>query len=143
VDEDKELPAEAASAQDVKPGSHRPAMRRLAAAVCGLEALVLLGFFVFYLWEVAQGRSDDAVRAVMSALLIAVVGVALGFLARSWLRGAGWPNTPTIVWNVLLLPISWSLLTSGQAGVGALVGVVAIVGVVAAALAKDTAPRVR
>jgi hypothetical protein len=115
-------------------------MRRLAAVVCGVEGLVLVGFVVFYLVEIAQGRSDDAVRAVMSALLIAVFAVALGLLARAWLRGAGWPNTPTIVGNVLLLPVSWSLLTSGNAGVGALVGVVAVVGVVAAALAKQPAP---
>src|SRR6476620_11420419 len=115
-------------------------MRRLAAAVCGLEAAVLLGFCGFYLWELAQGASSDAGRAAVSTLLIAIFAVALGMLARAWLRGAGWPNTPTIVWNVLLLPVSWGLLTGGQALVGALVAVVAIVGIAAAALAGEPPP---
>jgi hypothetical protein len=142
---DQGAPAGAGSgsgAQDAgaaHPDARRAAARRVAAAICGVEALVLLGFVVFYLWEIAQGRSDDAVRAVVSALLIAVFGVALAFLARAWLRGAGWPNTPTIVWNLLLLPVAWSLLTSGHGAVGALMGAVAVVGVAAAALAKEPA----
>ena len=110
-------------------------MRRLAAAVCAVEAMVLLGFCGFYLWELAQGGSDDAGRAVVSTLLIAVFAVALGLLARAWVRGAGWPNTPTVVWNVLLLPVSWSLVTGGQAPIGTAVGLAALVGVVAAARA--------
>lgn len=100
---------------------------------------MLVGFCLFYLWEIARGESNDAGRAVGSTLLIAVLGAALGFLARAWVRGAGWPNTPTIVWNVLLLPIAWTVLTGGQPVVGVLVGVVAVVGIIAAARAGDPA----
>ncbi len=126
------------ASQDARQGRPtNPLMRRIAAGVCAIEAVVLLGFCGFYLWEIAQGQSNDTGRAVMSTLLIAVFAVALGFLARAWVRGAGWPNTPTVVWNVLLVPVSWGLLTGGQALVGALVAVVAVVGIAAAALAGE------
>jgi hypothetical protein len=97
-----------------------------------VEAAALLGLCAFYLWEIAQGGSNDAVRAAMSAVLIAIFAVALGLLARAWVRGAGWPNTPTVVWNLLLLPVGWSLLTGGRTAIGAVVAVVGAVGVVAA-----------
>jgi hypothetical protein len=120
--------------------SRRPSanpLRRIAAAVCAVEALTLLGFCMFYLWELGQGASADATRAVVSAILIAVVAVGLAVLARSWWRGAGWPNTPTVVWNLLLLPVAWSLVQAGHLLIAVAVGVVALVGVVAAIGARS------
>lgn len=117
-------------------------MRRVAAGVCALEALTLLGFCVFYLWELGQGASADTTRAAVSAILIALVAVGLAALARSWWRGAGWPNTPTVVWNLLLLPVAWSLLQAEHVLLAVGVGVVALAGVVAAIGARNnqTAP---
>lgn len=111
-------------------------MRRLAAAVCALEALTLVAFAVYFVWELAQGASSDATRAVMSAALIVVMAVGLAVLARAWMRGADWPNTPTVVWNLLLLPVAWSLLQAGRPVVGGALGLVAVVGVVAAVRAR-------
>ena len=110
----------------------------MAGGVCALQAVVLLGFCGFYLWELARGSGADPTRVVMSAVLIAVFAVGLAFVARGWWRGAGWPNTPTVVWNVLLLPVGWSLLQSGRALVAACVGVVAVTGIVAAVRAGIT-----
>jgi hypothetical protein len=120
--------------------ARRVAARRVAAGICGLEALVLVGFCVFFLWEVVQGGSDDPTRAVMSVVLIAVFAVGLGLLARAWLRGAAWPNTPTIVVGLLLLPVAWSLFGAGQVAIGLLVGLGGVGGVVSAALAKEPPP---
>ncbi|EBM0725681.1 hypothetical protein XE97_25315, partial [Salmonella enterica subsp. enterica serovar Senftenberg] len=86
-------------------GGRRDIARDVAAAVCAVQALSLLGFVVFYLVELVQGAGDDPTRVVMSALLILVFAVGIGALARGWWRGANWPNTPTIVWNLLLLPV--------------------------------------
>lgn len=112
-------------------------LRHVAAGVCVLEAVTLLGFCVFYLWELGQGASADATRAVVSALLIALMAVGLAVLARSWWRGAGWPNTPTVVWNLLLLPVAWSLVQAGRVLIGVAVGVVALAGVGAAIGARS------
>jgi hypothetical protein len=72
----------------------------------------------------------------MSVVLIALFAVALGFLARAWLRGADWPNTPTIVWSLLLLPVAWGLFQGGRGLIGALVGLVALTGLVSAGAAR-------
>lgn len=120
------------------PSRPRDPFRAVAAAICGLQALALLGFVGFYLWELTQDASDDATRVVMSALLILVFAVGIAALARAWVRGDNWPNTPTVVWNALLLPVGWSLVQSGRGLVGALVIVVALVGIVAAIRADTT-----
>jgi O-antigen/teichoic acid export membrane protein len=110
----------------------------VAAGVCGLQVVALLGFVVFYLWELTQDSADDVARVVMSALLIAVFAVGIGAMARGWVRGDNWPNTPTVVWNLLLVPVGWSLVQGDRGLVGALVIVVALVGIVAAIRADTT-----
>lgn len=141
---DAPTPQPGAARQDHR-GHRRDPFRTIAAAVCLVQALALLGFCVFYLWELTQGASDDAVRVISSTVLIAVFGVALALLGRAWRRGDHWPNTPTVVWNVLLLPVSWSMAQSGHAGVAGLVAVVALLGIVAAVRARgedDDSPAV-
>jgi hypothetical protein len=118
------------------PVSGRDRVRVLATLVCAIESLALLAFCGFYLWELARGGAQDVGRAVMSALLIGVFAVALAVLARAWARGRGWPNTPTVVWNALLLPVSWSLVQSGRGLLGGLVAAVAVAGIVGAVRAR-------
>ncbi len=121
-----------------EPARRRPGRRVAAAAVCAVQGLVLLAFCVYYLVELGRGSSQDAVRVVMSALLIAVFGGALLALARAWLTPAGWPRTPTLVWDVLLLPVAWGLHQSGQDLVAVAVGASALAGVVSAAGASSS-----
>lgn len=116
----------------------RDTARDVTAAVCAVQALSLVGFVGFYLVELVQGAGDDPTRVVMSALLILVFAVGIGALARGWWRGVNWPNTPTIVWNLLLLPVTWSLFQAGRAVVALLVGGVAVAGIVAAARADTS-----
>ena len=120
------------------PSRPRDPFRAVAAGICGVQALALLGFVGFYVWELTQDSADDVARAVMSAVLILVFAVGIAALARGWVRGDNWPNTPTVVWNALLLPVGWSLVQSDHGLVGALVVVVALVAVVAA-IRADTA----
>lgn len=93
----------------------------MAALLTGLQALALLGLAGFYAYELAVGEGSDPGRVVMSALLIVLAGVGLAVVARGWLRWTRWPRTPTVVWDLLLLPVGWSLL---QAGRSVLAGVV-------------------
>ena len=122
------------------PAQSRPrdVFRSVAAGVCAVQVVVLLGFVVFYLWELTQDSGGDVARVVMSALLIAVFAVGIAAMARGWLLGDNWPNTPTVVWNALLLPVGWSLVQGERCLVGALVIVVALVGIVAAIRANTT-----
>lgn len=115
-------------------GSVQPTLGRLVAGgVCLLQSLTLGALTVFYVWELAVGASADPARAVMSALLIAVGAVALALLARGWWRGLRWVSTPTIVWNLLLLPVAWTVLQSGRTVLGVLIGGAALLALVTAA----------
>ncbi len=112
--------------------------RRVAALLSGLQALTLAGFAVYYVVELALGEGSDAVRVVMSALLILVGAVGLGLLARGWLGDASWPRTPTIVWNAILVPVGISLVQGTRVTVGWAVLAVAVVGIGAAWVARDS-----
>lgn len=108
----------------------------MAALVCGVQGLLLLGFCAFYLYELVIGEGEDPARVVMSIVLMALFGVGLLALARGWLRGLAWPRTPTIVWNLLMLPVAWSMKDAGFWGAIPL-GVIAVAGIVAAFLSRS------
>lgn len=113
----------------------RPAPRgaHLVAVLVTLgEALVLLGFVAFYVYEIAVGASDTITSAAMSAVLILVFAILLLVLAAAWRRAADWARTPTLLWNALLLPVAWSLHESDRTPVAVGVAVLAIVGIAAA-----------
>ena len=105
--------------------------RPLAALVCRIQGVVLLGFCAFYLYELVIGEGDDAARVVMSIALMALTGVALLAMARAWRSGGTWPRTPTILWNLLMLPVAWSMHGGGFWGAWPL-AVAAILAIVAA-----------
>jgi hypothetical protein len=117
------------------PSSRGP--RRLAAALTGVQALALAGFAVYYVVELVLGEGSDATRVLMSALLILVAAVGLGVLARGWLGVAAWPRTPTIVWNVILLPVGISLIQGDRVLIGWVVIAVALLVVGAAWVTRD------
>ena len=117
------------------PSSRGP--RRLAAALTGVQALALAGFAVYYVVELVLGEGSDATRVLMSGLLIFVAAVGLGVLARGWLGVAAWPRTPTIVWNVILLPVGISLIQGDRVLIGWVVIAVALVVVATAWVSRD------
>lgn len=81
--------------------------------MCALQGLLLVGFCGFYLYELVLGEGDDAGRVVMSVVLMGSFAVALLAMARGWVRALPWPRTPTILWNLLLLPVAWSMWGAG------------------------------
>jgi len=116
-------------------GSHRA-----AGLLTLVEAVAVLGFALFYVYEMVTGATDDLTRAATSGVLILVFGVALLALARGWAQGASWPRTPTVLWNALLLPVAWSLRESDRAPVALAVGAVAAASIVAAVAAPGRGP---
>lgn len=105
---------------------------RAAALLTLVEALVVLGFAVFYVYEMVTGATDDLTRAATSGALILVFGIALLALARAWARASQWARTPTVLWNALLLPVAWSLHESERDAVALAVAAVAAASIVAA-----------
>ena len=95
-----------------------PGPRRLVAALVGVQALALLGFAAFYVYELVIGKGSDAGRVIMSALLILLGGLGLAAVTRGWLSDAAWPKTPTIVWSALLVPVGFGLVQGNQVAVG-------------------------
>ncbi len=101
--------------------------------MCGLDALALAGFAVFYAYEIVTGKAQQVGPAVMSALLIALFAVGLYAVARAWRGPETWQRTPTLVWCALLLPVAYTALTSGKPLIGVAVGLSAVIGLWAAA----------
>lgn len=111
-----------------------------SALLALVEALVLVGFAAFYLWEILAGGTDDVTRAATSGGLILLFGVFLLAIARGWARARDWPRTPTLLWNALLLPVAWSLHQSGQTLLALALGLGAVASIGAALLAPTRAP---
>ena len=86
--------------------------RRVAAVVCGLEALVLAGFAAFYLK--AMPEAADPARVATEAALIVLAAVGMAALSRLWVGTSSWPGTPTVVWHVLLIPVIVPMFQAGQ-----------------------------
>lgn len=114
----------------------RPA-RRLAALVCLSEAVVLAGFGIFYLVELALGEGSDPMRVLTAAILILLFAAGCAVLGRLWLGRSSWPATPTVVWHVLLVPVNVALFQSGQVLLGLLVALAIVTAVGATVAARE------
>lgn len=110
-------PAQSAGSDDRFDGpAMRSPLRSVLALVCLSQALVLVGFSVFFVVEIVRGHALDPARAVMSVVMMLLVAAGLVALARGWRGGAAWQGTPTVLWHALLLPVAWSLFQAGQWG---------------------------
>jgi len=128
----------AAPSPSDRPSSHSVDRARVvASAVSALQGLFLLGFCVFSLVELASSGSDNPGRVVTEVLLVAVFAVGLLALARFWVAGADWPKTPTIVWNLLLLPVAWGLVQGDRALIALVVAAVGVTGIASAVAAHS------
>ena len=87
-----------------------------------------------YALELLADEAFDANTASMSLVVSLIFAILLLAVGMSWLRGRLWPRTPTIVWNLLLLPASWTLGTSTGLWFGLGLALLAIIGIVAAVL---------
>lgn len=108
---------------------------RVAAGVLWVQVVVIAGFVAFFVIEALLGQASDP-AAVLTSLFVFLVGaLGLAVLARGWARGRGWPRTPTLVWQALLLPIAWSLGQTRHWLVAAGVLGIGVAGIVSAWLA--------
>ena len=100
-----------------------------------IPAVLISGLYQAY--DELSGGDGAGVGVSWGPTILATVlafGVGLLLLARGWFRGEGWPKTPTVLWNVLLLPVAWSLRDSAQVLLALAVGLVALACAAAAIL---------
>ncbi len=120
------------------PTPSRPPVRgsqRAAAALTLVEALVLLGFTVFFVVEIVSGASESVATASTLGVLSLCFSAGFGALAVGWSRGSTWPRTPTILLNALLVPVAWSLHDAERTDLALPIGAVAVATIVAAVAA--------
>lgn len=103
--------------------------RLTAAAATGVQAVGVAAAAGYYVVELARGRGAQPAGVVSSVALFVVVALALGVLTSGWLRGAGWPRTATIVWDLVLVPVVVALVQAGQVRLAAVLGAVVVVAV--------------
>lgn len=111
--------------------------RSVAAAVTGVQGLTLAVLGVVTAVLAGDGEADDPGSAWLGAGLWMLA--AAGLLVAAWalLRGRHWARSPSLVWQLLMLPVGWSLLDT-QSVVGLLVLVSAVAALVSLlALERD------
>jgi hypothetical protein len=131
-DSPQDAGARPAQAHDTGPA------RLVALTVCALQALAAIAWAGLEGVRAGTGQTSTVAVAVALAGLLVAFAVALGLMALGWRRGAGWPKTPTVVWNVLLLPVAWSVGQAGSVLLALGIGLVALVGIGAAVATPTT-----
>lgn len=94
-----------------EPGSTAPSPRpvRLAALVAAVEGLALVGLAAFFLVDVAVASPTDTGAALAGAAIELCTGVALLAIARGLYRVARWARSPSVVLQVVFLPVGYTL----------------------------------
>ncbi|GAB3112369.1 hypothetical protein GCM10027055_15140 [Janibacter alkaliphilus] len=109
-----------------------PPQAYTAAGVCGFQAFLLFGAAAVFVIALVRGTAAEPTEAVMTLVVALVFATLLAVMAVHWWRGSRWPRTPTIVWNILMLPAAFTLASSSGLGVGIPFAIVALVGLSAA-----------
>lgn len=109
----------------------RPARLTAAAALAGLEGLVLVAGGIWMLVRGLTGSSDSRVPAVTGGITLVVLALLPLLAARGLLLRRGWSRGPAVITQIMALPVAYSLL---QADSIAIPGGIALAVVAVAAL---------
>lgn len=95
----------------------------MAAALVALEALIVAGFAVFYLVELALGQGQDLLVVIMSVVTMVVFVIGLSYTTLGLRRRHPRAQAPAIAFNFLMVPLGIALfpLVPGWIGAGVLV----------------------
>lgn len=94
-------------------GADETATRRsrvIAAGVSGAQGATLLVLGAFSFAMVGAGRADDPSSAALLAGLAVLVGGGLGCASWALWRGARWARSPSLVWQLVMLPVGYGML---------------------------------
>ncbi|MFD0317233.1 hypothetical protein [Streptomyces flavalbus] len=120
------------SSEPQTPDDDRP--RRLvgAAALTGLEGLVLFGGGIWMLVYGLAGNPDNERQAVTGGITLAVLALLPMLAARGLLARRGWSRGPAVITQLLALPVAYNLLQTDSASIpaGIALAVVAVTALV-------------
>lgn len=103
---------------------------RPAAVLMGAQAAVLLVMAVLLALTAVSGDASDVTRAWTESALVLVFSGLVAVCAVGIWRGRGVARTPSILWNALLLPVAFSMISGGSWAIGGLVLLVAVTTIV-------------
>jgi len=91
---------------------------RVAGALLAAEAIVLLGLGVLLVLRGFGSGIDDVSRAETGGVLAILGALGVAVLSLGVLRSGSAFRSPTLVVQVLCLPVAWGLMQAGEYGYG-------------------------
>jgi hypothetical protein len=100
-----------------------------ATGLLGAEAVGLLGVSGWLGYDAATSAAQSVASAAATVAFAVLMAVVLGGLAYALWRRRSWARGPSVVLQLLLLPIGYSVATAGQSVVGVALIVIGLAGV--------------
>ncbi|MBE1587428.1 hypothetical protein ACFPOI_36865 [Nonomuraea angiospora] len=109
--------------------NRRPVTLVIAAAIVALEGLVALGLGVFVAVETLISTPANLTTAIAESAFGVLVGAGLLWVAWGGLfRMERWGRSPGVLTQIFMVPISVTLIQSGQPQLGIPLIVIAVAG---------------
>ena len=121
-----------------RPLANLPSTLRWAVGLIGLEAVAVVVLAAVLAYDALTGPSQSATSAIALIVFALLLGGVFGLLSAALSRQRRWARGPAFVLELLLLPIGYSIATSGPPAVG-----VALIVIGLAGLATLIAPATR
>jgi len=122
-----------------EPTGPRPARLSAAAALTAVEGLALAALGGYMLIMGLAGAPDSARQAEMGGLTVLALAVLPLVAARGlWLRRR-WSRGPSLITQIVALPVAWTLVNGGGALIAAGIGLAVAALVVLVLLVNPTA----
>jgi crotonobetainyl-CoA:carnitine CoA-transferase CaiB-like acyl-CoA transferase len=104
-----------------------PRQLQVAVAIIALEAVALVAVALLLVGKTLTGHPDSVGRALLDAAFALLGALVLGLCALGLRRGRPAARTPTVVLQLLAIPVSYSLaFQAGRVGYGAPILVAAL-----------------
>jgi hypothetical protein len=96
----------------------RPLTLTVGAAIEAAEGVATLGFGLFVGWETIVGKPLDPASAIGVTVLALAGGGGMLLVARGLLQARRWSRSPAVLTQLFAVPISVSMIQSGQYAIG-------------------------
>lgn len=107
----------------------RPWSLVVAAVIVALEGLVALGLGVYAAVGTLTGQATETLAGVAEAAFGLLIGAGLIWVAwGGLLRAERWGRAPGVLTQIFMIPVSVTVIQSGQPAIGVPLLVVAIAG---------------